>query len=256
MRPFVLVRDAAVIIAIILFIGIAREWHEWWWILVALGIYLSILAIGAIFIRLNFFIQSKNHGARSSRQIALSFDDGPAKHTSEILEVLKQEDVPAAFFSIGKHAEAAPEMVKRWHEEGHLIGNHSYAHEFGFDLKNRNKMVEEIQRTNNFLKQVIGHVPRLFRPPYGVTNPELSHAVNLTQMQSVGWSLRSFDTSARNADALLKKLLKKVRGGDVILLHDSATHTASILTAFIQGCREKGYTFVRLDKLLGVDAYA
>ncbi|MBS1614996.1 MAG: polysaccharide deacetylase family protein [Bacteroidetes bacterium] len=256
MRPFVLVRDAAVIVAIILLIGIAREWHEWWWILVMLGIYLFILAMGALFIRLNFFIQSRNHGARNAQQIALSFDDGPASFTSEILEVLKKEAVPAAFFSIGKHAEAAPDMVKRWHDEGHIIGNHSYEHGFGFDWKNRNKMAEEISRTNAYLKQIIGRAPRLFRPPFGVTNPELSHAVNLTQMQTVGWSLRSFDTSSRNADALLKKLLKKVRGGDIILLHDNVAYTASILTAFIQGCREKGYTFVRLDKLLGVDAYA
>ena len=117
-------------------------------------------------------------------------------------------------------------------------------------------MVQEISRTNELLEGITGCRPRLFRPPYGVTNPELSHAVNLTTMETIGWSQRSLDTSAKSGPALLRKLLKKVRGGDVILLHDSAAHTASVLTAFIRGCREKGCTFVRLDKLLGVEAYA
>lgn len=256
MRPFVLVRDAAVLAAIVVIIGIIRDWHEWWWLLVLGGAYLTVIAIGAIFIRLNFFIPAKHHGPRNSKEIALSFDDGPAEHTATILDVLKSEGVPAAFFSIGKRAEAAPELVKRWHEEGHLIGNHSYAHSFSFDWQSRGKMTEEIQKANEVLQGITGRKPRLFRPPYGVTNPELSHAVNLTSMETIGWSLRSFDTSAKDADKLLKKLLARVRGGDIILLHDSAAVTASILTALIRGCREKGYTFVRLDKLLRVEAYA
>lgn len=256
MRPFVLVRDAAVIAAIVLLIGIARDWHEWWWMLVLVAVYLSILTVGATLIRLNFFIPAKHHGPRHSKEIALSFDDGPSAHSSAILDVLKEEGVPAAFFSIGKHAKANPEVVKRWHEEGHVIGNHSYAHTFFFDLQNRTHMVAEISKTNDLLEGITGRRPRLFRPPYGVTNPELSHAVNLTKMDTIGWSLRSFDTSAKSGPKLLRKLLRKVRGGDVILLHDSAAHTASILTAFIHGCRQNGYTFVRLDKLLGVEAYA
>jgi peptidoglycan/xylan/chitin deacetylase (PgdA/CDA1 family) len=106
------------------------------------------------------------------------------------------------------------------------------------------------------VKSIIGKTPMLFRPPYGVTNPELTHAVNLTSMHTIGWSLRSLDTSAKNADKLLKKLLSQVKDGDIILLHDSVTHTASILTAFINACRQKGFIFVRLDKMLGIEAYA
>ena len=75
-------------------------------------------------------------------------------------------------------------------------------------------------------------------------------------MHTIGWSLRSLDTAARNPDKLMHKLLSQVKGGDIILLHDSVAHTASILTAFIHACREKGFTFVRLDKMLGLEAYA
>ena len=75
-------------------------------------------------------------------------------------------------------------------------------------------------------------------------------------MHTIGWSLRSFDTKAKDADKLLQKLLSDVKGGDVILLHDSVLLTARILTAFIQACRQKGFTFVRLDQMLGLEAYA
>jgi peptidoglycan/xylan/chitin deacetylase (PgdA/CDA1 family) len=256
MRPFVLVRDVFLIALIVLVICVAKGWLAWWWSLILVGAYLHVLFLGAVFIQWNFFIPARHHGDRNSKLVALTFDDGPTTYTEAILDILKAEGVQAAFFSIGKRAEASPEIVKRWQEEDHLIANHSYAHSFHFDWQNRDKMSAEIRRTNEVLKSIIGKTPLFFRPPYGVTNPELSHAVNLTSMHTIGWSLRSFDTSAKDADKLLQKLLKQVRAGDIILLHDSVTHTASILTAFIKACRQKGFTFVRLDKMLGLEAYA
>jgi peptidoglycan/xylan/chitin deacetylase (PgdA/CDA1 family) len=215
-----------------------------------------MLALGASLIGLNFFIPARHYGDRKARQIALSFDDGPTTYTEAILDVLKEEEVPAAFFSIGHRAEQAPDVVRRWHQEGHLIGNHSYTHSVHFAWKRRKQMMVEIKRTNELIQKIIGVTPLLFRPPFGVTNPELSHAVNLTGMHTVGWSLRSLDTASKSADQLLQKLLRKVKPGDVILLHDSVANTASILTAFIKACRQKGFTFVRLDKMLGLEAYA
>jgi peptidoglycan/xylan/chitin deacetylase (PgdA/CDA1 family) len=255
-RPFVFVRDAFLLSLFCLALLVWKEYLSWWWIPGLCGLYLGVLAIGATLIRLNFFISSLHHGDRNGRQVALTFDDGPAEHTAEILDVLRQQDVPAAFFSIGRRAAAAPEMVRRLAEEGHLIGNHSYDHSFHFDWQGRGAMLAEIEKTNGTIFQITGKRPRLFRPPYGVTNPELSHAVNLANMISVGWSLRSFDTNAKDAGRLLKRITKQVKGGDVILLHDSVSLTAGILTALIQSCREKGFTFVRLDKLLDIDAYA
>jgi peptidoglycan/xylan/chitin deacetylase (PgdA/CDA1 family) len=255
-RPFVLFRDAFVIAAIILIACSAKGLISWWWCLALAVAYLHILVLGALFIRWNFFIPSRHHGSLDSKHLALTFDDGPAVHTEQILNILKTEEVPAAFFSIGNRAEAMPDIVQRWQNEGHLIGNHSYAHSFHFDWQGREKMAAEIRRTNDVIRSIIGKSPLFFRPPYGVTNPNLSQAISLTGMHSIGWSLRSYDTAAKDADQLLQKLLRKVKGGDVILLHDSVPHTASILTAFIHACRQKGFTFVRLDKMLGLEAYA
>jgi peptidoglycan/xylan/chitin deacetylase (PgdA/CDA1 family) len=255
LRPFVFVRDAFLLSLFCLILLAWKDYISWWWVAGLIAAYLLILVLAAINIRWNFFIPSMHHGARNSNNIALSFDDGPAAHTAEILDILSKEGVPAAFFCIGKNAEASPDIVRRWHSEGHLIGNHSFDHSFHFDWKGRKEMLEEINRTNETIVKVAGVKPRLFRPPYGVTNPELSHAVVLSNMTSVGWSLRSFDTKATDPEKLLHRITGNIKGGDIVLLHDSMQITARILTALIQSCREKGFTFVRLDKLLETDAY-
>src|SRR5690606_38697127 len=132
----------------------------------------------------------------------------------------------------------------------HILGNHSYEHGFFFDLKRTAAMVAEIEKTNTRIQEITGKRPLLFRPPYGVTNPNLATAVRKTGMVSIGWSLRSLDTRAQNKEQLLRKMLDKSRGGDIILLHDSMKITREILTEFIKRSRQKGFTFVSLDKML------
>ena len=75
-------------------------------------------------------------------------------------------------------------------------------------------------------------------------------------MVSIGWNIRSFDTTAKDPQQLLQRILGKLQGGDVILLHDSMEITHQILTQLIHQARQKGFTFVRLDQLLQIDAYA
>lgn len=226
-----------------------------WWIAGLLGGYISLIVLGTIFVRWNFYIRSYNK-SKNNKLVALTFDDGPAGQTAMILDILKAEGVEAAFFSIGKNAAAHPELVKRWGAEGHVVGNHSYDHGFNFDWKLSKNMVKELEQTNDTIKSLIGKTPRLFRPPYGVTNPNLAKAVKRTGMHSIGWSLRSFDTVAKDPKELLERILLKLEGGDIILLHDSVPVTKEILTGLIKGVRQKGYTFARVDKMLEIDAYA
>lgn len=228
---------------------------SWWWLLVPLIVYLHLLVLGAIFIRWNFYLLSFHKG-RDRQRIALSFDDGPAAETAAILDILKVEKVPAAFFSIGKRAAGNPELVHRWAEEGHLIGNHSYEHGFNFDWKSAAAMAGELNATNTTIEDITGLRPLLFRPPYGVTNPNVAKAVKRTGMRSIGWTVRSFDTTARDPEQLLDRILAKLKGGDIVLLHDSMPLTREILTELICRARQKGFTFVRVDELLELEAYA
>lgn len=226
-----------------------------WWLVLLLVIYIHVLVLGAIYIQWNFFVRSYNRG-KDHKLVALTFDDGPGAETAAILDVLKYHEVPAAFFSIGKNAAAKPELVKRWHEEGHAIGNHSYGHGFNFDWQSSRKMAAELQKTNDTIRSVTGKTPRLFRPPYGVTNPNLARAIKRTGMLSVGWNVRSFDTTAKDPQQLLERILGKLKGGDIILLHDSMPITREILTELIVRTRQKGFTFARIDQLLDIEAYA
>lgn len=226
-----------------------------WWLLVPVIIYLHTLVLGAIFIRWDFYLRSYHQGT-NTKHIALTFDDGPAQETAAILDILKAQNVPATFFMIGKNATAHPELVQRWHEEGHLIGNHSYEHGFNFDWKSAAAMVAELEQTNGAIRSITGQTPRLFRPPYGVTNPNVAKSVKQMGMKSIGWNIRSFDTTAKDPDALLQRILSRLRGGDIILLHDSMPITRQVLTSLIEEARGRGFSFVRVDELLQISPYA
>lgn len=255
MRPFHYVNIIFLsVISLLIWLGYLYDLSAWWFVLTFIT-YSGLLVLGAIFIRWNFYFKSFDKG-KNENWIALSFDDGPAKETAAILDILKEQNVQAAFFSIGKNAEANTELVKRWHEEGHIIGNHSYNHGFNFDWQSASKMADEIYRTNLTIKKITGKSPTFFRPPYGVTNPNLAKAVLKTEMYSIAWSVRSFDTSANDNKKLLQKILSQLKGGDIILLHDSMTITREILTELIVSARKNGFTFVRLDKMLDINAYA
>ncbi len=255
MRPFTIVNIAFAVLLIAVDVLYMYGIAEWWWILVLVIIYLHALILGAIYIRWNFYLKSYHKG-NDAKLVALSFDDGPATETARILDILRDMQVSAVFFIIGERAAGSPELIKRMHNEGHIIGNHSYKHGFHFDWMSAAKMAKEITQTNRLVKSIAGAEPRLFRPPYGVTNPNVAKAVKMTAMSSIGWSIRSFDTKAKDSIELKKRILKQLQGGDIILLHDSMSVTAEILTDLIVQARQKGFTFARVDKLLDISAYA
>lgn len=255
MRPFQYATLLFVLGIIGWFFGFIYTGIGWWLLVVLVVLYIHLLVLGAVKIRWNFFVNSLNSQPGKTKEIALTFDDGPAGMTSLILDALKENDVKAAFFSIGKNARANPLMVARWDDEGHLIGNHSYEHGFNFDWKSTNAMQAELVETNDVVAEIIHKRPKLFRAPYGVTNPNLAKAIRRTGMHSIGWNIRSFDTTAKDADQLLNRILKQIKGGDIILLHDSMDITYQILTPLIKAAKQKGFTFVRVDQLLGIEGY-
>lgn len=219
-----------------------------WLMLIPVLYFLSDLVLGAIYIERNFYISSINHlPENKQKQICLTFDDGPhAEVTPRVLDVLKEKQVPAVFFVIGKNIAGNEALLRRLHAEGHQIGNHSFSHSATFDLKSAGAMLEEIRQTSALIESVIPVKVNLFRPPYGVTNPNLARAVKRSGMQSIGWNLRSLDTVAKSKDALLNKLLDQTHPGSIVLLHDRCEITADVLTDYIDECHRRGYTFVAL----------
>ena len=205
----------------------------------------------------NFYLPVICHGQTDKPVVAITFDDGPdTVKTPVILDILQKHDAQATFFCIGMNLARNEHILKRIFAEGHLIGNHSYSHSNWLDLFSSAKIRAELLKTDQLICEIIGKRPLFFRPPFGVVNPTMNRAVNMMHWQTVCWSIRSFDTSASNPEKKIERILKQLKPGAIILLHDFTPFTEIHLARLITGIREAGYTIVALDKLLGLNPYA
>jgi peptidoglycan/xylan/chitin deacetylase (PgdA/CDA1 family) len=212
---------------------------------------------GSTVLSMEFFLPVRWCGSRQSNTIALTFDDGPLPGATErILEILKTNNVKAAFFCIGHRINENPGLVQQLHDAGHVVGNHSYWHGRMFDLQTTRKIEQELADTDAVIEKTIRVKPAFFRPPYGVSNPMVARAVKNRGYKAIGWSVRSFDTVIHNADRLFDRVTRSLRGGDVVLFHDYSLTTLEILPAFLDYISKKGLKIVRLDELLNEKAYA
>jgi peptidoglycan/xylan/chitin deacetylase (PgdA/CDA1 family) len=193
--------------------------------------------------------------------VALTFDDGPAGcFTERILDVLREHRVPATFFVCGRNAERLPELVRRMKAEHHAVGNHTYSHPLLY-LMPKKKMADEIDRTQALLERITGSRPSLFRPPYGARWFGLFSVLRARGLATVMWSNTGYDWIAKHTPEDIARLaLKDLRAGAVILLHDGRnalppdefdrSPTLAALPAIIEGVRNAGLQFVRVDELL------
>src|SRR5450432_3712563 len=222
-----------------------------------LFIYIFILFCGSYFIQWGFFIKSINRSQCNEKWIALSFDDGPiSENTALILEILKKTNTEAVFFCIGNKMKTNEILLKKIIQENHLIGNHSYSHHPFFDLFGSSKMQRDIIRMSTECMEITGKYPVFFRPPYGVTNPNLKKAILKSGFYSIGWSIRSFDTIIKDEKRLLQKILNALKPGAILLLHDTSPITVKMLPVLLQNIKDRGYQVVRLDKMLNLSPYA
>ena len=212
-----------------------------------LMLYIMLTAVGCSRVGWDYFIVSMNElpaqQNSSSKRIALTFDDGPTFNSANILDILKQHNVPATFFLVGQRVEQQPELARRMLAEGHSIGNHTQAHGHLINFKETKGMMDEITACNQAIEQHMGIQTTLFRAPHGVLTLHLSRAIHRLGMRSIGWNLRSFDTSAKDADLLLHRITSKLQNRAIILLHDDCDITAQILPKIIEHARAQGYEF-------------
>ena len=220
-------------------------------------VYSLIVFWGCYNVGSNFFIKIVCSADTNDKEIAITFDDGPAiNYTPQILDVLKQENIKATFFCIGNRIAGNEHILKQIADQGHIIGNHSSSHHLWFDMFPAQKMLEDLKQMDDEMEKVIGHKPKLFRPPYGVTNPNLKKAIINGGYTPVGWNVRSLDTVIKDENRLLEKVSQGIKPGAVFLFHDTCASTLNMLPAFIQEVKNRGYKIVPLDKLLHLRPYA
>lgn len=226
-----------------------------WIILIECLIGVGITAYGVVEIRANYFIKAFHQGEQKEKVIALTFDDGPTNYTPRIVEILEQNQATATFFCIGKQIKEYPEIVAMLHQKGHLIGNHTYNHSPLNGFYSAQKIEEEIRLTDQAIQEVIGKSTRLFRPPFGVTNPHIAKALAKTKHQTIGWKIRSLDTVIEEEQKLLQRIISQLEPGAIVLMHDTSDKTANVLEQLFNYLKENNYTVVSLDKLLKINGY-
>ncbi len=188
-------------------------------------------------------------------EVAITIDDGPHPEvTPAVVEMLARHEARATFFCIGKRAEHHPTCVRAALAAGHSIENHSYRHAHNFSLLGPGAMWREIERAQRALREVCGVTPTFFRAPAGLRNPFLDPVLHRLELQLASWTRRGFDTVNADADTVFARLIRDLRAGDILLLHDGHAARDSggrpvilqVLPRLLQYLRDHGLKAVTL----------
>ncbi len=196
---------------------------------------------------------------RGDKRIALTYDDGPNDpHTLKLLDVLARNNVRATFFMIGQFARRRPDIVREVARAGHVIGNHTLTHPpliFQSAAQTRAELVE----CRAALSDTIGEHSNLFRPPFGGRRPATLRIARELGLSTVMWNVTGYDWNAPPAAEIESKVSRRVRGGDVILLHDGGhramgadrAQTVMATDNLIRRYKDQGYEFVTVLEMMG-----
>jgi peptidoglycan/xylan/chitin deacetylase (PgdA/CDA1 family) len=200
--------------------------------------------------------------ARGTRQIALTYDDGPNDpHTLRLLEVLARHSVQATFFLIGRYVQQSPEIVREIVKAGHVVGNHTFTHPL-LIFKSAAEIRKELSDCRRALQDAIGEHSNLFRPPFGGRRPAALRIVRELGLEPVMWNVTGYDWNAPPAAVIERKVSNQIRGGNVILLHDGghkqmgADRSQTVLATdhLITRYKAEGYEFVTVPGMMSKPA--
>lgn len=190
------------------------------------------------------------------KQVAITFDDGPDPvYTPLILDVLKENHAHATFFLIGKRVKMYPDIVLKELEEGHELGNHTFSHPSFYQIS-QGKVLDELTRTEQLLNpHHLEEYIKLFRPPGGAVTDSTLNLLKKQGYKIILWSWHQDprDWTNPGAERIARHVIKNVKNGDIILLHDaggSRMQTVSALKMILPALKEKGYDIVTVNDLL------
>lgn len=250
-------------------------------ILCILAIVLSIIVFmvwASASIRSGVYVRAFCREKTDRKVVYLTFDDGPhPPETERVLDVLRERGARATFFLIGSKVSGNEAVLRRMLEEGHALGLHTYSHAGTFPLLSFDKMLADVNEGKRAVESVAGKKISLFRPPFGVTNPTIAKVVRTLGLHTVGWDVRSFDTmfckssehSCKSSEhsckqsgysckqsehfckqsghdwylPVVERIMKQVRPGSVILLHDRLDRASDLLALLLDSLAASGYDF-------------
>ncbi len=235
------------------------DWRQAHALISLTGCYVVLLAVGSLTPRLDFYLRAARRGPTDRPWVALTFDDGPHPATTPLLlELLRRERISAAFFFVGEAARRYPGLVARAAADGHLIGNHSDRHGYGWTVSSTERLFVEFAAANRTLADILGQPPRFARTPAGISRPHLADVLRRLQLCNVAWDVRGLEGFYRDPERIAARVARRARNGSILLLHElyygmpcckprQALTTAQLTINRLRAC---GFHFVRLDRLL------
>ena len=184
----------------------------------------------------------------------LTFDAGYENGcTAQILDVLKDHQVPAAFFLVGNYLQRNPDLVSRMVDEGHIVGNHTWSHPDMSKIKDRDAFARELKQVEDLYREITGQdMPNYYRPPQGIYSVENLEMARDLGYRTVFWSLAYVDwnnDAQPTPEQAFSKLLPRTHNGAVVLLHSTSKTNAAILDELLTRWEQQGYRFASLDEL-------
>ncbi|MBM7583530.1 peptidoglycan/xylan/chitin deacetylase (PgdA/CDA1 family) [Bacillus pakistanensis] len=182
--------------------------------------------------------------------VALTFDDGPTNHVNQIVSILDQYNAKATFFLIGNELQKSSEEGRKIAEAGHQIGNHTYSHE-RMIFKTPSFIKQEIEKTNNLIRETGFKGEIDFRPPNGKKLIGLPYYLNKKQIDTITWNLEP-DSYYTSVDDKVAYVNENIEPGSIILLHpmhDDTGKELRVIEGILKSLTEKGYQFVTVNEL-------
>ena len=185
--------------------------------------------------------------AAESKYVALTFDDGPSgKYTRRLLEGLWERDAHATFFLCGYRMEQYPDLVQQILEEGHEIGCHGFSHS-SMKPMSRRDICAEITSMQELLPEDCG--TRFFRPPGGIITDGVRQVAEARLQAILSWTVDPKDWAVKDAAAVERMVLKNVKDGDIILLHDMTDSSVTAALDIVDALTKQGYEFLTVSEL-------
>jgi len=199
-------------------------------------------------------------GSRGSRQIALTFDDGPNDpHTFRLLEVLAKHDVLATFFMIGRFVRERPQIARAVAAAGHVVGNHTFSHPL-LIFQSAAQTRCELGECRKALEDAVGAHSNLFRPPFGGRRPATLRIARELGLETVMWNVTGYDWNAPPASVIERKVARQIHadGGDIVLLHDGGhkamgadrAQTVIAVENLLRRYKDSGFEFLTVPVMM------
>ena len=197
------------------------------------------------------------HGNRTSRKIALTFDACPTnlpdEYDEQVIDILLREKTPATLFLSGRWVEKNPEKSKYLANQPQFeLADHSYYHPHLLE-KSDERIERELKRTQAIIKKISGKTPKYFRPPFGEADDRVAKLAAKAGLITVQFDIASGDPDpGLSPRRIISAVLREAKGGSIIVFHMNrkGVHTAEILPDIIRGLRKKGFTLVTVGELL------